>query len=80
MRSNAEDENSAVYSLGTLSWLNKKLIYHIMTIGRSDFLFLSSKVYDLDLDIYASWTKHFKLGIKRKIEPNCINIFDTQMS
>ena len=66
------DEDYADYSLGSLSWLNKKLIYHILPVGTSDFLFVSSKMYDHDLDIYCSWTKDFKMAIKRKVEPDSI--------
>jgi hypothetical protein len=74
------DEDCDDYSLGSLSWLNKKLVYHILPIGPKDFLFISSKMYDHDLDIYCSWTKMFKMAIKRKVEPESIHVHDAFMS
>ena len=51
-----------------------------MPIGESFFLFISSKLYDHDIDIYCSWTKNFKMAIKRSIEPDSIQIYDAFMS
>jgi hypothetical protein len=74
------DEEFADYSLGSMSWLNKKIVYHILPTGPTDFLFVSSKQYDHDLDIYCSWDKFFKMRIKRGIEPESISIYDAFMS
>ena len=75
-----EDDLKVDYSLGSMSWLNKKLVYHILPNGDSHFLFISSKMYDHDLDIYWSRNKFFKMRIKRKVEPESIVIQDTFMS
>ena len=75
-----EDESKVDYSLGSMSWLNKKLVYHILPNGCSHFLFISSKMYDHDLDIYWSRNKFFKMRIKRKVEPDSIVIQDAFMS
>jgi hypothetical protein len=63
-----------------LRFLKKKMVQYILTVG-NDFYIVCCKEYDKDLDVYSTrWQtklKLFKLGIDRRIEPNCIRVFDT---
>ena len=63
-----------------LLFMKKKIMLSILCM-KDHFLIVCCKDYDKDLDVYSTkWQtkeRFYKLSIDRRIEPDCIRVFDT---
>ena len=63
-----------------LLFMKKKIMQSILCM-KDHFLIVCCKDYDKDLDVYSTkWKtkeRFYKLSIDRRIEPDCIRVFDT---
>mmetsp|Transcript_16687 Transcript_16687/g.25726 ORF Transcript_16687/g.25726 Transcript_16687/m.25726 type:complete len:170 (+) Transcript_16687:1946-2455(+) len=58
-----------------MSWLRLKKVSHLFNQG-SEFFFICNDDYDHEIDIISSSYQDFKISIPKRIEPQCLAIFD----
>ena len=57
-------------------YMKDKFLRNVINQG-DDFYLVTSKDYDRDIDILHSSCKNFNPSLKREIEPNGINVYDS---
>mmetsp|Transcript_8198 Transcript_8198/g.12573 ORF Transcript_8198/g.12573 Transcript_8198/m.12573 type:complete len:100 (+) Transcript_8198:1718-2017(+) len=58
-----------------MSWLRLKKVSYLFNQG-SEFFFICHDDFDHEIDVISSSQPKFKISIPKRIEPNCLVIFD----